>query len=292
MRISSRGTSSRSQPDELDCLGRTGGFPGKVQIVERREDPAEPKSEHETVATSPSVPPYASIEREGRAKMAHDGEHMEIRKVWSESAKVVELTSSDAPLAQVLAEVVSAARAITDSGCRSALFIHDLDESCLNLGVNGGLPQAYVDAIQGFKVGEHQPSCGRAVFIADEVIVPEINLDPRWAPFKQLAAGSSIRACWSFPIFSDNSVLGTLAVYHEEPTEPGAGELQAMRYLATIAAAAIGRSKLRAMFQEEVKTLPVTAHQPEPGRRSGVGLQSIRQFLHRASSDGQQAPHH
>lgn len=210
---------------------------------------------------------------------------MEIRKVWAQSAKLIELTGSDAPLAEVLTEVVRAARAITDSGCRSALFIHDVEEACLNLGVNGGLPQGYVDAIQGFKVGEHQPSCGRAVFIADEVIVPEINLDSRWAPFKQLAEEHSIEACWSFPILSDNTVLGTLAVYHTRPTQPDNGQLQAMRYLATIAAAAIGRSKIRAMYQQEVKELPTTGPAPEPGTRSGVGVQSIQQYMRGAPAD-------
>jgi GAF domain-containing protein len=214
---------------------------------------------------------------------------MEIRKVWAESAKLIELTGSDAPLADVLTEVVSAARAITDSGCRSALFIHDIDESCLNVGVNGGLPKGYVDAIQGFKVGEHQPSCGRAVFIADEVIVPEINLDSRWAPYTGLAEEHSIQACWSFPILSDSTVLGTLAVYHDGPTEPNSVQLQAMRYLATIAAAAIGRSKIRAMFQEEIKTLPVTADHPEPGSRSGAGMQSIRDSMRGSAACAPQA---
>lgn len=200
---------------------------------------------------------------------------MEIKKVWAESAKLVDLAGSDAPLADVLAEVVNAARALTPTTCRSALFIHDVDAACLNLGVNGGLPKGYVDAIQGFKVGEHQPSCGRAVFIADEVIVPEIRLDQRWAPYTPLAEEHSIEACWSFPILSDNTVLGTLAVYHEKPATPEAGQAEAMRYLATLAAAAIGRSKLRSLFKEEVGKLPVDAVLPPPGSRSGIGMRSI-----------------
>lgn len=200
---------------------------------------------------------------------------MDIRTVWAESAKLVDLAHSDAPLAEILMEVVSAARAITPGGCRAALFIHDVDGACLNLGVNGGLPKGYVDAIQGFKVGEHQPSCGRAVFIADEVIVPEIRLDARWAPFTQLAQEHSIDACWSFPILSDRSVLGTVAVYHEQPTEPQTGQAEAMRYLATMAAAAIERCKLRSVLQEELKKLPVDAELPPPGSRSGDGLHSI-----------------
>lgn len=204
---------------------------------------------------------------------------MTLRNLWIESARLVELAGGDGPLAAVLAEVVSAARTITPAGCRSALFIHDVDEACLNLGVNGGLPSGYVKAIQGFKVGEHQPSCGRAVFIAGEVIVPEITLDPRWAPFTQLAEEHSIEACWSFPILSDHAVLGTVAVYHEKPTAPSPEQTVAMRYLATMAAAAIGRAKLRSSYEQEVRNLPVDADLPPPGSRSGAGAQSIADYM-------------
>jgi GAF domain-containing protein len=204
---------------------------------------------------------------------------MEPRELWSQTSNLVELAASDAPLPVILAEVVSAARVVTGDSRRAALFIHDLDDACLNLGVNGGLPEGYVKAIQGFKVGEHQPSCGRAAFIADEVIVPDLSLDPRWAPFTELADAHSIKACWSFPILSDTTVLGTIAVYHEAPRAPRVREAQAMRYLATLASAAIGRSKLRMIFDEELKHLPVDADLPQPGSRSGQGAESLRQFM-------------
>jgi GAF domain-containing protein len=75
--------------------------------------------------------------------------------------------------------------------------------------------------------------------------VPEIHLDARWAPFIGLADANSVTACWSFPILSDSAVLGTIAVYHEQPCAPRLDEAEAMRYLATLASAAIGRSKLK-----------------------------------------------
>lgn len=206
------------------------------------------------------------------------GAALDRRTLWSQTSSLVELTASDAPLPTILAEVVRAARLVTGDS-RAALFIHDLDEACLNLGVNGGLPDAYVNAIRGFKVAEHQPSCGRAAFIGDEVIVPEISLDARWAPYIELADANSIKACWSFPILSDAAVLGTIAVYHEQPCAPRAGEAEAMRYLATLASAAIGRSKLRQVFDQALKELPVVADLPPPGERSGRGADSLRAFM-------------
>ena len=79
---------------------------------------------------------------------------MDKQSMWGQTARLVDLVGSDAPLSTVLAEVVSAARVITRNECRAALFIHDLDDACPNLGVNGGLPEGYVAAIQGSKLGD------------------------------------------------------------------------------------------------------------------------------------------
>ncbi|NML44456.1 GAF domain-containing protein [Ramlibacter sp. G-1-2-2] len=210
---------------------------------------------------------------------------MESKKVWSETAKLVEAAGREAPLARVLSEVVSAARAITSEGCRAALYLHDLGAACLNLGVNGGLPQGYVDAVQGFKVAEEQPACGRVAYLGAEDIVPEIRLDARWQPYSGLADAHAIQACWSFPLLSEIGVLGTLAVYHEVPTAPTSAQAETLRYLATIAAAAVERSRRESVYQDELKQLPVTADFSPSGRRSGTGSESIMAYM-RTNSAG------
>ena len=83
----------------------------------------------------------------------------------------------------------------------------------------------------------------------------------------------------AFPILSDSTVLGTLAIYHEVPRAPEGGDAEAMRDLATIASAAIGRSKLRAAFETELRGLPVEAPLPPPGQRSGEGVEALRKFV-------------
>ncbi|GEM_PF-2978255 len=208
---------------------------------------------------------------------------MDSRTIWDHTSKLVELAGSDAPLPEVLTEVVNAARLLTEEQCRVALFIHDLDNACLNLGANGGMPDGYVLAIQGFKVGEHQPSCGRAAFIGDEVIVPDLSLDSRWAPCLDLAQEYSIKACWSFPILSSTTVLGTLAVYHDSCTTPVSGQAEALRYLATIASAAIGRSQVKAAVDQAALQPTQRAEMAPAGARTGHGLPSLRRYVASAS---------
>ena len=74
-------------------------------------------------------------------------------------------------------------------------------------------------------------------------------------------------------------MLGTLAVYHDVPRAPQGGDAEAMRYLATIASAAIGRSKVRAAFETDLRSLPVEAPLPTPGNRSGEGVEGLRKFV-------------
>ena len=114
------------------------------------------------------------------------------------------------------------------------------------------------------------------------MIVPEIKLDTRWAPYLELAEENSIKACWSFPILSDSAALGTLAVYHRDPKAPTSDEAKALKYLATLASASIGRSKARGVFAAELHQLPVHVASVRPGTRSGEGAASVRNYLFRS----------
>ena len=69
-------------------------------------------------------------------------------------------------------------------------------------------------------------SCGTAAFRNERVIVSDIRSDPLWEEYRELAAGHGLVACWSQPIrSSEGEVLGTFAMYYEEPRAPTKEEL-------------------------------------------------------------------
>lgn len=83
------------------------------------------------------------------------------------------------------------------------------------------LPEAYIAAINGKFIGENAGSCGTAAFTKKNVIVTDIDIDPRWADFKDLAAQFKLRACWSHPIFNQkDEVIATFAAYYQQPKTP------------------------------------------------------------------------
>ncbi|MFC6997483.1 PAS domain S-box protein [Rufibacter roseus] len=89
------------------------------------------------------------------------------------------------------------------------------------------LPKAYLDAIHGVQIGPKVGSCGTAAFLKEKVIVSDLEVDPLWAEYKDAALQAGLRSCWSLPIIGSNQkVLGTFAVYHQEAREPSTEEFE------------------------------------------------------------------
>lgn len=83
------------------------------------------------------------------------------------------------------------------------------------------LPEAYSNAINGSYIGENAGSCGTAAFTKKNVIVTDIENDPRWANYKSIALEYNLRACWSHPIFNQKEdVIATFAAYYQQPKTP------------------------------------------------------------------------
>src|SRR5690606_28810411 len=62
------------------------------------------------------------------------------------------------------------------------------------------LPQAYRTAIDGLEVGPAAGSCGTAAHRESRVVVTDIERDPLWAEYRELARLYGLAACWSEPI--------------------------------------------------------------------------------------------
>ena len=77
-----------------------------------------------------------------------------------------------------------------------------------------GLPQDYVDAIDGVPIGPEVGTCGKAAALGRTCVTPDIREDPNWAEFLSLADAAGLRACWSVPLLgSDGEPLATFATY-------------------------------------------------------------------------------
>ncbi|MEM5492490.1 EAL domain-containing protein [Hoeflea sp. AS16] len=80
------------------------------------------------------------------------------------------------------------------------------------------LADEYSKALDNIPIGPMAGSCGTAAFLRESVDVIDIEHDPRWTAYKDLALSHGLKACCSSPIFgSKGTVLGTFALYFREP---------------------------------------------------------------------------
>lgn len=127
-------------------------------------------------------------------------------------------------------------------------------------------PAEYAIAIDGVVIGPNVGSCGTAAFRGEQVIVSDIDADPLWADYKELALKHGFRACWSTPIMSSHEkVLGTFAVYADTPRYPTPAELQLVEILTRTAGIAIERRRdekaLRDADRRKDEFLATLAHE-------------------------------
>ena len=144
------------------------------------------------------------------------------------------------------------------------------------------LPQDWLQAMQGVRVGPSAGSCGAAAYWSRPVCAVDIATDPRWDEHKDLALTHQLASCWSVPILAGNGkVLGTLAAYQSKPCRPEKAQGALLQMAGGLAAIAIEQRQLtdqlayqahhdaltelpnRLLFQERLRQAIVHARRSE-----------------------------
>ncbi len=185
-------------------------------------------------------------------------ERVMTQKLLAGQRDVMAMIARGEPLEMMLTEVVRVVESISQRGAMASILLVSPDRQHLEGSFAPSLPEAYNRAIDGIVIGEGAGSCGTAAYRREPVLVTDIQTDPLWTDFRELAAEHDLRACWSTPIFATGGqVIGTFAIYHAEPDVPTSDDRQAVELLARTAAVAIERSRdaeLRANQLSELQT--------------------------------------
>ena len=131
-----------------------------------------------------------------------------------------------------------------------------LEGKTLRHGAAPSLPDEYNRAIDGATIGPRVGSCGTAAFTKKQIIVSDIETDPLWADYRDLALRHGLRACWSTPILRKNGeVLGTFALYYRNPRMPNKHELQLIAIWTRLASLGIKRKLAQESLEAEQRLL-------------------------------------
>lgn len=141
-------------------------------------------------------------------------------------------------------------------------------------GAGPSLPEEYNAAIDGFAIGPTVGSCGTAIYWNVPVIVEDIQDDPLWVPFAELAKRAGVYACWSHPfVGSSGRVLGALAFYSPEPRAPTSEQLGRLRAAARMTGLAVERGRAEeALRAQRKRELELEAQLRQAAKMEALGV--------------------
>ena len=160
-----------------------------------------------------------------------------------------------------LSEILDAlCRLIEDieSGSLCGIVLVDPISNRLQHGAAPSLPLSYNESIHGRPVNLFSGPCAMAACLKEQVIAADVASDTRWDTYewRALAMAHGLRACWSTPILSsDETVLGTFAIYSREPGSPTAQHQHLIGQITHLATVAIEQKYAEEKLRQSEKEL-------------------------------------
>src|SRR5882762_771570 len=191
--------------------------------------------------------------------------------------QILEMVATGRPLAEILDGLCRLVETLCDKSLASILLI-DPSGRCLRRGAGPSFPEAFMAAVDGIEIGPCVGSCGTAAFRKEQVIVSDIETDPLWADYRELALAYGLRAGWSTPILSSHgSVVGVFGIYGREPGSPAPQHQRIIKQITHLASIAIERKQAaeslrasellaRGQLDALTHTLDALAQESDPDR--------------------------
>ena len=114
------------------------------------------------------------------------------------------------------------------------------DGKRLSVGAAPTLPASYCRPGDSFEIGLSHGSCAAAAYLGRPVYSVDIETDPIWADFGEVALQHGYRSCWSTPIRDPSgAIIGTFAILHRTVGMPTHEEVEAIELITGHVAEAI-----------------------------------------------------
>ena len=144
---------------------------------------------------------------------------------------------------ELLNDYLREVEAAADDELLTSILLIDASGRHLVHGAAPNLPDDYCKAIDGIEIGPEVGSCGTAAYTGHAIYVTDVETDPLWVNFRDLAIRHGLRACWSTPIFDEaGNMLGTFAIYYRVPRAPRPEEIDAIKTISRRVAQAVEQS--------------------------------------------------
>ncbi|MDX8405970.1 MAG: PAS domain S-box protein, partial [Mariprofundus sp.] len=166
-----------------------------------------------------------------------------------------QIADSSVPLTDVLYAIIKAAQRQRPE-MKGSILLMDKDGKHLRHGAAPDLPEEYCRVFDGAPIGPSACSCGMAVYRKERVIVGDIASDPLCDEFRESALSNGLAACWSEPVMdAKGHVLGTFAMYYNEPRMPDVSDIQLIERMAALAENAISHKQAEVTIRQNAERM-------------------------------------
>jgi signal transduction protein with GAF and PtsI domain len=200
-------------------------------------------------------------------------------------SRILQRLAANAPLKEILERLVLLIEAQAPGMLCSVLLLSE-DGDHVRHGAAPSLPPDYVAAIDGLQIGPRKGSCGTAIYRGEPVVVTDILNDPLWEDYRDLAAANGLRACWSTPILSGRGkVLGSFAMYYQEPRTPTGDEAGLTDVATRIAGLAIEHHAAKEILQRTQAELAQATYAANKGKAVASVADDLNEQLEAITED-------
>ena len=164
---------------------------------------------------------------------------------------IFDLISAGAALPEVL-ERIALMKEEALAGARVTVFLIDEAGIRLRLGAAPSLAD-FARAIDGARIDGEVGTCAAAILRGRQVISADLEQDPLWQDFLDLARSHRLSACWSTPVLDmEGRPVAVVAAYFDRPRAPSEDELAIVDRAVRLIALAIERVRgLEALRKSE-----------------------------------------
>jgi PAS domain S-box-containing protein len=179
--------------------------------------------------------------------------------------RLLEMVASGHPMSGIL-EALCRLVESTASRCYCSVVLVDPSGTRLEHGAAPSLPASFIASINGRPVNVDSGPCAMAAYLNEQVIAADLTSETRWARWCPMALAHGLQACWSTPITSTTGkVLGTFAIYYNEPRTPTSCEQSLIEQLTHIASIAVERAQNDAALKRSEAFLAEAQHLSSTG---------------------------
>lgn len=235
---------------------------------------------------------YASfVEEQGEAfvvmQLQDMTEQKQVQSLLDMKKKILELIVKREALCHILRVLSTEIEQQLSRITYCSILLLDESGTKIETSMAPSLPSSFSESVLNIEIGANVGSCGTAMYRKEKVIVSDIASSPLWDDYGPWVLELGLHACWSVPIFIDEEVVGSFALYHREPASPNAFELEAIEMCAYLAGLAVERSRVEEQmvagqerrFQALIDALPdLVIFKDQDGRGVSVNKATLQQF--------------